>query len=420
MRGRRRPATLSSQMTGLTDRVAATLSRRTEVLAIRTRTGPHSSAQSTVTLAAKRKPRVLQVSAYYPPHLGGQEVVVQELATQMASIGEDIEVVTSDRGSHRGRTEESGVSVTRLRSLEIAHSPLIFGLLWWLIRNVRRDTIVHLHFGQLFASEMVWIASKLIGFSYIMHLHGELAPSGPMGTFLPLYRKLFFVRELRDASFVIVLNDAQKLQIAERYGRHESVAVMRNGLKSEFFRAARRGNQSAAMELVYVGRLSPPKNVNSLIEALRVADTRVKLHIIGDGECRRSLEAAARAVPAGSAVIFHGRLSRNEIIGFYATCDGFVLPSLYEAQPLVLLEAMACRIPVVVTNVGGLEGLTSCTVMVQPSVEGLAAGIDRLARMSPERRDDLVRRAFRQAQRHEWSRVLSSYTQLYRSLCVQS
>ena len=83
--------------------------------------------------------------------------------------------------------------------------------------------------------------------------------------------------------------------------------------------------------------------------------------------------------------MFHGRLSRDEIIRFAVSCDAFILPSLYEAQPLTLLEAMACRIPAISTNAVSFGEMTDFAVVVDPSVEGIAAGIDQLAGMLLQR-----------------------------------
>ena len=54
-------------------------------------------------------------------------------------------------------------------------------------------------------------------------------------------------------------------------------------------------------------------------------------------------------------VRLHGRLSRDEVKKFYATCSALILPSLYEVQPIVLLEAMASRIPIIVSKGIGIE-----------------------------------------------------------------
>lgn len=362
-----------------------------------------------------KKPGIVHVSAYYPPHLGGQEVVVRELATQLAQADECVEVLASDLGGTRGSAVESGVPVTRLKSWEIGHSAITPGLFWWLMRHVRRDTIIHLHVGQFFTSEIVWLASKIIGFKYILQIHYYPEPSGPLGKVLPLYRKLFFGRELRDAAQVIVLKDDHRRLVADRYGRSEGVVVLRNGVSPEFFRADRHANDSEPIELVFAGRLIEDKNLDRLIRALGVAETKVTLHVIGDGECRAALADVARAEGADN-VVFHGRLGRAEILKFYASCDAFVLPSLNEAQPLALLEAMACRIPAIATSAVSFGELTECAVVVEPSVEGLAAGIDRVASMPAAERAAMAERAFRMAESYEWGRVLSSYRQLYRSI----
>jgi glycosyltransferase involved in cell wall biosynthesis len=361
-----------------------------------------------------KKSRIVQVSGYYPPHLGGQEVAVQELATRLASAQECVDVVASDLGGSRGSSVESGVAVTRLKSWELGHSAITLGLFWWLVRNVKRDTIVHLHVGQFFTSEIVWLASKVMRFKYILQMHYYPEPSGPLGKVLPLYRRLFFGRELRDASHVIVLSEDHRRLVGECYGRHRNVVVLRNGVSSEFFRTVRSTREPGPMQLVFVGRLTAAKNLDRLVQALGVAETKVTLHIIGDGECRAALEEAAR-VAGGDNVVFHGRLGRDEIVRFYASCDAFVLPSLSEAQPLALLEAMACRIPAIVTSAVSFGELAECAVVVEPTVAELAEGIDRLASMPAADRAELAGRAFRLAERHEWSQVLDSYLELYRS-----
>src|SRR6478672_9902090 len=103
---------------------------------------------------------VILVSAYYPPHLGGQEVAVRDLAKQLASIGVEVQVVTSNLGATVGVSVEDLVTVTRLRSSEFAHSAIMWSLPYWLLRHARRETIVHLHVGQAFTPEVIWLISK--------------------------------------------------------------------------------------------------------------------------------------------------------------------------------------------------------------------------------------------------------------------
>jgi hypothetical protein len=110
------------------------------------------------------KDKILHVTAYYPPHLGGQEIAVQDLAKQLRNAGREVEVVTSDLGAEKGVSSEDGIRVSRLKSKEFSHAALIWGLPYWLMRHTTKRTVVHLHAGQAFTPEAVWLASKLIGF----------------------------------------------------------------------------------------------------------------------------------------------------------------------------------------------------------------------------------------------------------------
>ena len=106
-----------------------------------------------------------------------------------------------------------------------------------------------------------------------------------------------------------------------------------------------------------VGRLSKEKAHADLIAAfarLRETDPDLncKLIIVGDGPERDHLELAARASGQSELVVFVGQV--RGVQPFYALADVFVLPSLSEGSPNVLLEAMAASVPVVATAVGGV------------------------------------------------------------------
>jgi glycosyltransferase involved in cell wall biosynthesis len=104
-----------------------------------------------------------------------------------------------------------------------------------------------------------------------------------------------------------------------------------------------------------VARLSPEKGVHRLLEAfarLHAAYTHVQLHVIGDGPERVRLETQAAQLGIASFVTFFGY--QKHVEAFLPALDLFVLPSLTEGIPLALLEAMAARVAVVATAVGGM------------------------------------------------------------------
>jgi glycosyltransferase involved in cell wall biosynthesis len=366
-----------------------------------------------------KTPRIVQVSAYYPPHLGGQEIAVQDLAAQLALTGKQVEVVTSDRGARRGVDVENGVRVTRLKSGEFGHTAVIWGLAFWLLRHTKRDTIVHLHVGQFFTPEVVWFASKIRRFRYIFHMHCDLVQSGPMGKFLPLYTRLFLGREIRDAEVIVVLNNKLRQAIGRDYGYDGKLAVMSNGIDEAFFKIVRKPATTATLKLLFVGRLSPHKNLAALLEALSVIKQGAVIDIIGDGECRHELELIIKDKKLEN-VRLHGRLSRAEVMGFYSACDALILPSTYEVQPIVLLEAMASRIPIITTRGIGMGVEAGEAILIEPTAEGIVDGIETFAAMSPPAKGLLVEAAYKRAEKLGWSTLISSYTRLYEEVIADT
>lgn len=357
---------------------------------------------------------IVQVSAYYPPHLGGQEIIVQQLASHLAAAGEDVQVVTSNLGAKASVTTENGVRVSRLRSTELGHAAIIWGLFWWLITRTRRSAVVHLHVGQAFTPEIVWLASKLRRFKYIMHMHVDPVPSGAMGKLLPLYKKTFLACAVRSAQAVLVLNHHHRAVIRNDYRYKGNLVVISNGVGEEFFNLASQRTGAEVVKLLFVGRLSPQKNLPALLEAIGNSRQGLTLDIVGEGECRYELEAMISEKKLAN-VRLHGRLNRDSVRELYATHDALILPSLYEGQPVALLEAMASRIPVIATRVVGIETVVKdgAAILVEPTWQGLAAGIMAFTSMSSETKNRMVDIAFTRAQGFSWEALMESYVSLY-------
>jgi glycosyltransferase involved in cell wall biosynthesis len=371
-----------------------------------------------IDIARVLRLQILQVSAYYPPHLGGQEVVVQELATCLANMGEQVEVVTSDLGASAGTIVENGLRVSRLKSAELGHTAIIWGLFWWLLRHTRRDTVVHLHVGQAFTPEVVWLASRFRRFKFVMHMHIDPAPSGPLGRLLSFYKALALGPVLRAAHIVVVLNEHHGRVLRSDYRFSGKLLVMANGIDKRFFDTVRKPRSLGVTDLLFVGRLSPQKNLSALLEAVGAIDA-VTLDIVGDGECRRELAALIRDRGLKN-VTLHGELDRRAIRELYATRSALILPSLYEAQPVVLLEAMASRIPIIASNVVGIDALArGVAVLVDTTPTGIADGVNRFAAMSYPAREAMAEAAFRRVQGRSWSALIGSYMALYEQLAGQ-
>jgi len=167
----------------------------------------------------------------------------------------------------------------------------------------------------------------------------------------------------------------------------------------------------------FVGRLSQDKAVSSLLRAVKLLEgqaIRVDVLIVGDGDQREALRSEADALGIGEHVHFLGQ--RHDTPQLYAAMDVFVLPSLKEAFPMVVLEAMTAGVPVIATRVGDIPRiLGDGGVLVNPgSAEQLSAALNHLfANEAATRQMALV--GFQRARDCFSSRAMAArYHHLYR------
>ncbi len=296
--------------------------------------------------------RVLLVSHYFPPHLGGIENVVAEQARHLAAAGADVMVLTSGRP---GGIEQLGERVRVLRVpawdglQERAGIPFpVPGprLLTSAVRWARWADVIHVHDGAYLTSWAAGLASVVTGTPMVMHQHVAIVdhPS----TVVRLVQQAVWGTAgrlmLRRAKRVFVLNDTVA-GFVQRYGGR--VEHLPNGVDTTLFTPLgdrdlarkRLGLPADRVLVLFAGRLVPKKGYNLLIEA---AGPEYDLVFAGEGH---------EGVPADRPGVRHlGRLDPAGLADAYRACDVFALPSTSEGFPLTVQEAMACGLPVVTTD----------------------------------------------------------------------
>jgi len=132
--------------------------------------------------------------------------------------------------------------------------------------------------------------------------------------------------------------------------------VVPNVVDTETFAPGGTPRGASDKRLLNVAALAEKKGHRYLLEALRdIPDTT--LDIVGDGELRRDLEHQANALELSDRVRFLGERPKQEVAELMRKADLFVLPSLAENLPVVLIEAQASGLPAVATRVGGVPEL---------------------------------------------------------------
>jgi teichuronic acid biosynthesis glycosyltransferase TuaC len=194
-------------------------------------------------------------------------------------------------------------------------------------------------------------------------------------------------RALEAAAGVVAVSDALKQRMVELGIEAGRIAVIRNGIdRALFFRRDRRaarlrlGLDPETRLLVTVGALAPVKGIDRLIDALGlIGDERLKLVVIGEGPERARLQQRIDTRGLGSRVTLAGARPQMELPDWYSAADLFCLASHREGCPNVVIEAIACGIPVVAPDVGGVGELVSdqtCGRLVPaPTAEAFAETI---------------------------------------------
>jgi glycosyltransferase involved in cell wall biosynthesis len=173
-------------------------------------------------------------------------------------------------------------------------------------------------------------------------------------------------RACEKAAAIVAISEHTKRDLVAHYGLDPArITVVPNGYDHALFHPrpneaieAWRRKMGLGAFVLYVGRLSEPKNVGRIVEAFALASGRVphELVIAGpdDQGDRARLEARARALGVGGRVRMLDYLSREDLPLAYGAASLFVTASLYEGFGLPPLEAMACGAPVLVSNASSL------------------------------------------------------------------
>lgn len=250
--------------------------------------------------------------------------------------------------------------------------------------HLRRKGVVHLH--NHFANSSCSVAmltSAISGIPYSFTMHGPAIFYEPM--------RWRIDEKIARARFVACISHfcrSQGMYFSDPE-HWPKLRIVHCGVDPTAYGRRERG--AFGKRVLFVGRLDPVKGAPLLIEAFaRVAADHpdASLTVVGDGPSRALAEAMAQDLGLADRVAFLGFRSQAEVADLLEEADMLVLPSFAEGVPVVLMEAMASRIPVVASLVAGVPELVEEGVsgfLVPPGdVETLAARIATLM-ADPER-----------------------------------
>lgn len=381
--------------------------------------------------------KICLLSWEFPPRIvGGIARHVFGLAKALTKEGNDVGVVTLDFPGSPDYEEVEGFKVYRSKT-EIGHPNF---LTWAFLFNhflekqlavANKDSdfdLIHIH---------DWLVAPAgIGFKHLlrkplvctMHSteHGRSSLHGPDS---------YMIDGLEwwacyEAARIIVTSNSMKGEVCGHFQvSGEKADVIPNAIEVEKYAvgidrwsARRRFGVGDHEKLVlYVGRLVPQKGIEHLIRATPHVSRRfpdAKFVIVGEGWMRGHLEWLADQSRQRWRINFTGFISDDDLVALTKSADVMVVPSVYEPFGIVALEAMAARVPVVASQVGGLAEVVEhdkTGVYAYPgSSDSIAWAIERVL-SDPGYRDWLVKNAFEAIKnRFSWEAVAKQTVGVYK------
>jgi glycosyltransferase involved in cell wall biosynthesis len=364
-------------------------------------------------------------STPYPPSttdVRGISNYVQNLAWKFVEWGHKVTVVT------RGGLALDQSYMNSLRILRVPHLPVY---------------PFHVHIHGLFMSKLIRQLEPELD---ILHAHSPYIP--PIVTGLPLlttihtlelleaahYRATWplrlsyhvsarvfssLERELFENSDALTAVSAHVFRdLREFYGIKREGVVIGNGVDETAF--APLSDRKEMNYALYVGRIDYRKGLFDLMKcAKRVCEERPDMSFVlaGSGPLTGLLSKEAGRLGVEKKVSLLGYVSKTRLVRLYQNASVFILPSYYEGLPTVMLEAMACGVPVVATSIAGhtdviSNGLNGFLVPVSDS-EQMAKCI--LALMADHKLRGKMGRAARQTieEKYTWNRVSEAVMECY-------
>lgn len=304
--------------------------------------------------------KLLVVTPYFYPDAGGVANHTYNLYKKMANKPK-IAVITSGKENKITKEKIANMRVYKLpASFKISNTPM--SLKWKkqikeIIEKENPDAIMG-HMPVTFICDIALSIAlkKKIPFIIKYH-HGGSMKKGefPIDVLIWIYETIFLKRILKKSSKIAVSSEFVKKDFMKEYS--EKVITITPAVDMDVFKPK---NTSSKNNLLFVANLKKSeyyKGLNFLLEAIKIVKKQIpeiRLTIVGDGDYTNFYKSMVNDMSLEKNVSFSGRLSGIELTKKYQNTNILVLPSLFEATPNVLLEAMACKKPVIGTKVGGI------------------------------------------------------------------
>lgn len=376
---------------------------------------------------------LLIINYEFPPVGGGGGIAAYYIARELSRKDYTVTVLTSHFKELRWYEEVEGIHVYRVPVMrkrrdycsvaEMASFILTsFPMLLYLLFKHRYD-LIHIFFGVP-SGPLGYIAKKLFGIPYLIRMGGGDVPGfrpfqyKRLYTVLPPVLKLLF----RNAAFLVANSEGLR-NMAKDVFPEFPIEVIPNGLDTHRFTNGNARAPAEEVRILFVSRLIKRKGLQFLIDAIPEVRKQVNypfvIKVVGDGPDEKALITQTEQLGIGEYFRFYGYVEHGKLPEYYLNADIFVLPSLAEGMPNVVLEAMGSGLPIVATHVPGSEELVkdgeNGFVLPPRDSKALAQSLVTLINQRTLQ-EEMGRCSKKIAQEYTWDIVIKKYIALYQQM----
>lgn len=310
---------------------------------------------------------IVAMTGLYPVDLGGPGSPAYFLARELNRKGIDVYlIINADRNKLnrlKDTKEFKELDKTKIISIDVKYglkSVLNPFYVFKKIREINRELrniiddvdIIFYNSPPVDITLFFPFISRIKMKKQVFVLHGGLFYEGKN-----LIGKLLMRLQKKRFDKVIAVSNYSR-DIALNFGfQPDKIEVINNGVDLKIFERLKPLDIQGNPKLLHVGALRPIKGVDVLLHAfsLFIKDCpNAHLYLVGTGEERSNLEQLSKSLDIMNNVHFEGFIPLGEnVLRYYKSCDLFIMPSYKENFPLVILEAMASEIPLILSDIPG-------------------------------------------------------------------
>lgn len=319
--------------------------------------------------------------------IGGAQIHVKDIAKKLQDDGHAVTVLFGKEGVFSKLLSELGINYyvvdNLVREINIVQDLKALKSIVNKIKSIQPD-IIAIHSSK--TGIIGRIAAKITGTPVVFTAHGWAFTEGVSSKKRILYRWLEKLGMFFSDKVITVSHYDKQLAFKNGVGSDRKIITIQNGINDIdkiFFSSP----EKSPPNIIMVARFQNPKDHISLIKALyKLKDLKWSLQLVGeDGGLQQSVKDLVTQLKMSERIEFLG--NRSDVDKLLSTSDIFVLTSFWEGLPLSILEAMRASLPVIASNVGGVNEtvINGETGFVVDDFKGLVKSLEKLIQSSETR-----------------------------------